>query len=164
MIPYVVFRTDKTICPQCHSRLVSYRTQRRTIRSLDMGEFTAIHKIMRCRIHGTVFRSERLKSIINPHCIYANDIMIEASMDRFVYGRSCSEISEQNGMRGISESHARNVTNMALGIFSRIHEENIPKLKAAMHSYILQVDGTTDSNFDMIVVVRDPLSGFTLHA
>jgi len=62
---------------------------------------------------------------------------------------------------GISQSHARNVTNMALNIFSRIHEGNIQKLKAAMHLYILQIDRTKDSNFDMIVVVRDAISGFT---
>lgn len=73
-------------------------------------------------IQCVVFGSERVKLMVNPNCIYANDMMIEASMDRFVHGRSCSEISEQHGMRGISESHARNVTNMALGICSSIHE------------------------------------------
>ncbi|OWP56232.1 MAG: hypothetical protein B2I17_07025 [Thermoplasmatales archaeon B_DKE] len=164
MISEIIFRTGETVCPRCHSRLVSYKTGRRMVRSSEMGEFTAVHKIMRCRKHGTIFRSERLKSIVNPHCIYANDIVLEASMDRFVHGLSCSEISQQRWMRWISESHARNVTNMALCIFSRIHEENIPKLKAAVHSYILQIDGTIDSNFDMIVVVRDAISGFTLHA
>jgi hypothetical protein len=143
---------------------VEYKTERRTIRSWEMGEFTAVHKIMGCRRHGTMFRSERLKSIVNPHCIYANDIMIEASMGRFIHGLSCSEISEQGGMRGISGSHARNVTNMALRILSRIHEESWKKLKGAMHNYVLQIDGTTDSKFDMIVVVRDSISNFTLHA
>ena len=38
-----------------------------------------------------------------------------------------------------------------------IHEENVPKLKNSMNSYILQIDGTTDSEFDIIIVVRDAL-------
>ena len=49
-------------------------------------------------------------------------------------------------------------------IWNRILEENIPKPKAAMHSYILQIDSTTDLHFDMIVVVQDALSSFTLYA
>lgn len=51
------------------------------VRSSEMGEFTAVHKIMRCRKHGTIFRSERLKSIVNPHCIYANDVILDSPMD-----------------------------------------------------------------------------------
>lgn len=33
-----------------------------------------------------------------------------------------------------------------------------------MHSYILQIEGTTDANFDINVVIIDALFGFALHA
>ena len=65
---------------------------------------------------------------------------------------------------GISERHVRNISNMAGEILMEIHEENIPRLKDAMNSYILQIDGTTDSEFSMVIVVRDAISGFTLYA
>ncbi|EQD57337.1 hypothetical protein B1B_08860, partial [mine drainage metagenome] len=140
MIPGIVFRYPSPVCPECNTRLLAYRTERRTVRSYVMGEFTAIHKLMKCRIHGTVFRSDRLESLIEPYCTYANDVMIEAAMKRFIDGRSCSEISLQHNMGGISESHARHMTNMALDISTQIHEKSYPKLRSAINSYILQID------------------------
>ena len=65
---------------------------------------------------------------------------------------------------GISERHVRNISNMAGEILMEIHEENVTRLKDAMNSYILQIDGTTDSEFSMVIVVRDAISGFTLYA
>jgi len=127
------------------------------------GEFTAIHRIMKCSNHGTLFRSSMLESLVSPHCTYANDIMVEAAITRFIKGYSCSEIS--SGLNnGISESHVRLLSNRRMDIFMEIHNDNIPKLKDAMNSYILQIDGTTDSEFAMVIVVRDAISGFTLYA
>ena len=54
------------------------------------------------------------------------------------------------------------LSNMALDIFSDIHRENTERLKSSMKSYILQIDGTTDADFRMIVVARDAVSGFIL--
>ena len=129
--------------------------------SAEYGRFTAIKHIMRCSIHG-IFRSEALPNIVSPYCTYANDIMIEAAMKRFIDGRSCSEISLESGT-GISERQARNLSNMALDIFVAKHQESSSILRDSMKSYVLQIDGTTDSEFSMIVAVRDALSGFTLH-
>ena len=64
---------------------------------------------------------------------------------------------------GISERHVRNLGNQALDIFREMHEENVPKLRNHMKSYILQIDGTTDSGFSMIVAVRDAISDFVLY-
>ena len=85
--------------------------------------------------------------------------MPDISIKRFIDGRSCQEISSS---LNISESHARRLSNMALGIFSDIHRENTERLKSFMKSYILQIDGTTDADFRMIVVARDAVSGFIL--
>ena len=84
-------------------------------------------------------------------------------MMRFIDGRSSSEISSSIN-NGISERHVSRLSNMALEIFPVIHEENTGKLGSAMKSYILQIDGTVDSEFSMIVVVRDAISDFVLHA
>ncbi len=161
MIPEIVFRFA-TVCPDCGSGLKAYRTDRRRVVSWEIGEFTAVHKIMRCDHSGIIFRSERLESLIGSRCTYANDIMLESAMKRFIHGRSCSEISDESGT-GISERHTRRLTNDALGIFQKIHEETSDKIRAAMSSWILQIDGTTDSEFDMIIVVMDSESGFVLH-
>jgi hypothetical protein len=73
--------------------------------------------------------------------------MMDSSVKRFV--------------DGISESHAWNLSNVALDIFSMMHQESADKLRQSMHSWILQIDGTSDSGFSMIVAVRDSISGFT---
>ncbi len=64
---------------------------------------------------------------------------------------------------GISERHVRRLSNMALDIFPAIHSRNAEKLRSSIKSYILQIDGTTDSDFSMIVAVRDSILDFVLH-
>ena len=158
------FKTDLKRCPSCFSPLRAYKNEYRTIRSISYGEFIAIHHIMLCRNHpGILYRSERLSSIIGPYRTYANDVMVESALKRFIEGRSCSEIARDLNI-GISDSHVRLLSNTALEIFGKIHEENVQKLRSAMGSYILQIDGTVDSEFSMIVVVSDSISGFVLKA
>ncbi len=86
--------------------------------------------------------------------------MVEAAVLRFFSRWSSSDISSTLGMLG---SHTRNLSNQALDIFREIHEENIPGLRDHMKSYILQIDGTMDSEFSMIVAVKDAISGFALY-
>jgi hypothetical protein len=157
----VHFRTALRSCPKCGMRLLSYTTRHRSVVSSYYGEFTAIEHIMRCSIHG-VFRSGVLSRILSPYCRYANDIMIEAATKRFLDGRNCSEIST-GSVSGISESQVRNLSNMVLGIFITIYEESSSRLRGSMQSYILQIDITTDSEFYMIVAVKDAVSGFALY-
>ncbi len=156
---HIIFSYPHECCPDCHSRLRVYRLDRRRVKTVH-GEFTAIHGIMTCPVDGKRFRSGGLDLIIPPGCTYANDIMIEAASKRFLSGWSGSEISSSLGVSG---SHARSLSNTALDIFHKIHEENVPKLGESMNSWILQIDGTTDSEFSMIVAVRDATSEFVLH-
>ncbi|MHB1440897.1 MAG: hypothetical protein ACYCSO_09795 [Cuniculiplasma sp.] len=156
------FKTDLKTCTKCGSKLTCCKTYRRTVKSHEFGIFEAVVHVKRCTIHG-FFGPEHLSDIVNPKCTYSNDIMVETGMRRFIHGRSSSEISiELNN--GISERHVRNLSNMAGEILGEIHEENVPKLKATMKPYILQIDGTTDSEFDMIIAIRDAVSDFTLYS
>ena len=155
----IFFSYPSAYCPDCSSRLKVYRRDRRTVRTV-YGDFIAVHRIMLCPVEGKKFRSGRLDLIIPPGCTYANSIMTETAVQRFIGGRSCSEISST---LGVSESHARKLSNQALEIFHEIHEESIPKLRDHMKSYILQIDGTTDSEFSMIVAVRDASTDFVLY-
>ncbi|MCL4333823.1 MAG: hypothetical protein M1290_05545 [Candidatus Thermoplasmatota archaeon] len=112
-----------------------YKTVTRKVKTV-WGEFIALHRIKRCRYHKKIFRSDALDSIVSPYCTYSNEVMINAAMKRFIDGVSCSEISRDMGV-GISESHVRNLSNMAVNIFSMTHEENAEKLRESMHSWIL---------------------------
>ena len=120
-----------------------------------------IHRIKVCPVEGKKFRSDEPDLLIPPECTYINEVMVKGAIQRFINGKSSSEISS---LYGISESHARKLSNKALEMFVKIHENNISKLKASMKSYILQIDGTTDAEFSMIVVVRDAIADFTLYA
>ena len=138
------------------------QTERRNVKSVDYS-FTAVHRPMICRHDKIVFRSKRICEIVSPHCTYTNEVMLESAIRRCIDGRSSSEIAL--GMHnGISERHVRRLSNMALDIFPKIHEDNTEQLKQVMQPYILQIDGTTDSEFSMIVAVRDALSDFVLYA
>jgi len=150
-------------CTLCNGKLKVHRIDERTVKSIKYGTVHVTHRIKICSKDKSIYRSQALMDLVNPHCTYANDIMVDAGIDRFIHGYSCSEISMQLG-NGISERHVRNISNMAGEIIMEIHEENDTKLKAAMNSYVLQIDGTTDSEFSMVIVVRDAISGFTLYA
>lgn len=112
-------------CPNRHTRLKVYRTDERSIKSVN-GESIAIHRIMICPVDKRRFRSEQLDLMIPPKCMYANDVMVESAIQGFINGRSSSEISS---LFGVSESHARRLSNKTLGIFGKIQEENIPTIK-----------------------------------
>ena len=150
-------------CPLCNGKLKVHRTDERTVKSVRYGKVHVTHRIKKCHKDKSVYKSAALLDLVNPHCTYSNDIMVETGMRRFIHGRSSSEISiELNN--GISERHVRNLSNMAGEILGEIHEKNVPKLKATMKPYILQIDGTTDSEFDMIIAIRDAVSDFTLYS
>ena len=157
----IIFSPGFTTCPECGSRLVLYKTERRVVKSVDYG-FTAVHRPMICRHDGTIFRLERICEIVSPHCAYANDVMLESATRRYIDGRSSSEIA-LDMHNGISERHVRRLSNTALDIFPVIHSRNADKLRSSIKSYILQIDGITDSDFSMIVAVRDSTSDFVLH-
>ncbi len=151
-------------CPICGEKPRSYKTVKRIVRSVNFGTFIASEKILQCNNghERIIFRSETLASIIAPYCKYANDVMIESADKRFIEGKSCSEIATMLGI-GMSERQVANLSNMALEIFAKIHEENSDKIRNAMNSYILQIDGTVDSEYSMIVAVRDTISDFVLY-
>jgi hypothetical protein len=95
MINSIVFRIIITVCPKCGLHLTVHRTYRKTVKSVSIDEFIAVHSLMHCSRHVTVFRSELLEFMIRPYCTYSNDIMTEAAKKRFIAGRSCSEISSE---------------------------------------------------------------------
>lgn len=156
----ILFTYPHERCPNCHARLKVYRKIRRKVKLVNW-EFTAIHRIKICPADRTIFRSDELDKIVSPHCIYANDIMVESSIQRFINGRSSSEISSS---LGVSEGHVRKLSNQGLNVFGKLHEKHVSQLREHIRSYVVQIDGTTDSEFSMIVVVRDALSDFTLYA
>ncbi len=156
----LVFSYPGDRCPNCHSMLKIYRVDHRTVKT-EYGSYHVIHRIKYCPLDSIRFRSDLLDGIIPPKCTYSNSVMVMAAMDRFISGMSSSEISSAIG---ISEGHARKITNLALEIFHKIHEDALPKLREYASPYILQIDGTTDSAFEMIIVVRDAVSDFVLHA
>ena len=156
----VHYRTEMKECPYCHSPLFPYATRHRSVISAEYGKFEAVEHVMGCIEHG-IFRSDSLSAIVSPHCRYANDVMTESAVKRFIDGRSCSEIASEFGT-GISERHVRNLSNMALDIFRDIHNSASARLREAVGSYVLQIDGTVDSEFSVIIAVRDAVSKFTL--
>ena len=157
------FESELKRCPKCKGELTVRRTDDRTVKSVKYGIVQVTHRIKKCDKDKSVYKSDALLDFVNPHCTYSNDIMVESGMRRFIHGKSSTEISVELN-NGISDRHVRNLSNMAGEIFGRIHVENVPKLKEALNSYILQIDGTTDSEFDMIIVIRDAVSDFTLYS
>ncbi len=159
------FATKLTECPDCHSQLKAYKTTRKLVKSAGGGYITIVEHIKQCRNghERRLFHSENLPAIVNRRCTYTNDVMLSAARMRFIDGRSCSEIASAMDIE-ISERHVRRLSNTALKVFANIHEKNGDKLKPLLGRWVLQIDGTVDGEYDMIVAVRDAVSGFVLHA
>ncbi|HIH60933.1 MAG TPA: hypothetical protein HA289_07875, partial [Ferroplasma sp.] len=156
----IAFSTVLNKCPLCGNKLRFYRPYRRTAKSIE-GDFIAVHRLKVCKNDGIVYKSDKLEDIIRNKCTYANDVILKAARDRFVYGRSCSEISSY---AGISERHAGRAGNSIIEAFRINHYGNIAKIKEFMESYILQIDGTADSEYNIIVAAKDAITGFVIDA
>ncbi len=158
------FEDPRTRCSLCTCRVKEYRTSRKVVRSKALGTFLAREKINYCaKGHLPIyFPSEELASLVGKRCTYAFDVMVEVADQRFLKGRSCREIAEASPL-GISERHARRLSHEALEVVERLHEASSEKLTAAMGRWVLQIDGTVDGEFEIIVAVRDALSGFLLY-
>ncbi|MHB1435623.1 MAG: hypothetical protein ACYCW9_05885, partial [Thermoplasmata archaeon] len=142
----------------------SYKTRKRPVWSARLGAFLAHERIRYCaRGHARMlFASEELAALVGKGCTYAHDIMVDVADLRFLKGRSCREIAQESGW-GISERHARRLSNEALEVLASLHEASSKELTAAMGKWVLQIDGTVDGEFEIIVAVRDALSGFLLY-
>ena len=156
----IVFSTDIKKCTSCGNKLRFYRSYNRTVKSLE-GEFIAVHRLKVCKNDGIIYKSDKLEDIVRNKCTYANDMLLKAAKDRFLYGRSCSELSSYTG---ISERHAGKASNSIIEAFRVNHYKNIDKIKEFMESYILQIDGTADSEYNIIIAVKDAITGSVIDA
>ncbi len=127
------FASEIKKCPVCGEKLKYYKTVKRIVKSVNFSSFIASEKIMQCNNghERMIFRSETLSSIIAPYCKYTNDVLRESAYLRYIEGKSCSEIATMLAI-GISERQVANLSNMALEIFAKIHEENSDKIRNAM--------------------------------
>ena len=158
------YASSEKLCP-CGAHLKAYATPTRRVKSARLGVFQAREHI-KCCSNGhpqRLFRSEELSALVGKGRIYANDVMVDAANQRYLYGRSGSEIAQLT-LTGISERHARRLAREALDVVKALHEEKSAALTAAMGRWVLQIDGIVDGEYDMIVAVRDALSGFLLYA
>ncbi len=151
-------------CPRCTCRLNLYGTRRRLVKTKQQGTFLALERVLCCaKGHPRLlFASEELAALVAKGCTHAFDVMVEVADQRLLKGRSCSEIAQESVL-GISERHARRLSNQALEVVEMTHAESSEKLKATMGRWVLQIDGTVDGEFKVIVAVRDALSGFLLY-
>lgn len=162
-LPRLHFAPEPTHCPHCAARLRSYKNLSRTVQMAGGVSFVAVEHVKYCaRGHPRMlFRSDRLRSLVNPGCTYTNDVLVEAAQRRFLEGRSSREIAiEMNN--GISERHVRRLSNTALDVLVTLHERQSPALRQAMGRWVLQIDGTVDGEFEMIIAARDATSSFLL--
>ncbi len=108
MMDEIVFTPSLSVCPSCGSRLRAYRTDRRTIKPYA-GQFTAVHRLKICMEEKIVYRSGMLENYVRPYSTYPDEVTLRSSMERFIDGRSCSEISSSMG-NGISRRHVRRLS------------------------------------------------------
>ena len=160
----VVFTPSVYVCPSCGTRLRAYRTDRRIVKSSSC-QFVALHRLKICMKDGKILRSDTLGKYVRPHCTYANDITLISATNRFIDGRSCSDIASSMGI-GISERHVGRISNNAMDAFVEIHEESLGKIKSLMKSYVLQIDLRNIDlheplrNFSNRIICNFGLSGF----
>ncbi len=167
--PVLPFRPTQTDCPICHAPLQVYKTQRKTLRTLHLGCFTAHETLLHCEgcQNDTIYAAEALSRLAPSGCTFGYDVLLFVGQALFRRHRRVEEIVEElraHHLR-LSLSEVGYLAKKFVVYLALAHRESAPDLKAAMHTqggYILHLDGTCEGGGPMLMSSLDSLSEIVL--
>jgi hypothetical protein len=163
------FCSDQTDCPQCQAPLQVYKTQQRTVRTLNLGCFTAYQTLLHCGHcqNPTVYAPPALSGLVPPGCTVGYDVLVWVGKALFLRDQQAQDIVEELSahrvdlsLREVGYLGKKFVVYLALA-----HREAAPQLQAAMRAeggYILHLDGTCEGGGPMLMSSLDSISQIVL--
>lgn len=154
---------------RCHCGVATThrKTCRKTIATLDIGEFIAVEVQTYCSRCGTIYRSEALRSLSPHRGKYGFDIIEHIGKALFVHCRNEQAIQTDLGHRNIpiSLSEIAFLGKRFIIYLALTHRECEEELKAYMDSkggYILHMDGTCEGGSPHLFSCIDEISDIVL--
>jgi len=165
--PTIHFEPEFIKCPTCGSRLNVLKTCKKTVVTLDIGEFLAVEKVLECPKDGTIYRSEQLPCLAPHRCRFGFDVMVYVGKALFIHSRSDQEIIKELAKKNIVISD-RQIGNLGrkfiiyLAIAQKESREKLRDLMAMGGGYILHLDGTCEKDSPHLFTCIDGISEIVL--
>jgi len=147
--------------------LKPYKTHKRTIATLAIGECIAHETQMKCTSCQKIFQSESLRTLAPHKCKFGFDIIVYVGMALFQDNKSESSIQEDLNQRNIAIS-LREIGYLGkkfIVYLALAQKESQGKIKTYMQSlggYILHLDGTCEGGSPHLMSSMDEISQFVI--
>jgi len=151
----------------CATELPIHKTSRKTVTTLDMGEFQAVETQKRCTHCQTIYRSDELRALTPHGGRFGFDVIEMIGKALFIRCRNESQIQSELAFRNvtISESEISFLGKRFIVYLMLAHRACHEELKSHMGlkgGYILHMDGTCEGDSPHLFSCIDGLSNIVL--
>jgi len=165
--PQVHFHPTENRCGRCGGGVLVYKTVRKSVTTLDVGEFQSVETQRRCKHCQTIYRSEELRALTPQGGKFGFDVIEYVGRALFIGCRAESQIrAELVAMNvAISENEIRFLGKRFIVYLMLAHRESNEALKHHMEisgGYILHMDGTCEGDSPHLFSCIDGLSNIVL--
>lgn len=165
--PLIPFYPEVEKCPVCGSELKIYKTQVKTVITMDIGAFEAHETISECQNDNPLFSSKLLRNLVPAKCTFGFDVIEYVGKALFIDCRNNKEIMLDLTGKNINISE-RDISNLGrkfviyLALAHRESQDRIKKIMEQKGGYILHIDGTCESDSPMLFCGIDGISELIL--
>jgi len=154
-------------CDCCASDLLIYKTSRKTLITLDIGEFQAVEVQKKCTPCQTIYRSEELRALTPHGGKFGFDVIEFIGTALFIRCCNESQIQSELALRNvtISENEISFLGKRFIVYLMLAHQACHEELKHHMDlngGYILHMDGTCEGDSPHLFSCIDGLSNIVL--
>jgi hypothetical protein len=165
--PTLYFYPDEHQCDGCTSELLIYKTNRKTVSTLEIGEFQAVEIQKKCTLCQTIFHSVELRALTPHGGKFGFDVIEFIGTALFI--RCCNELQIQSelALRNviISENEISFLGKRFIVYMMLAHQACHEELKHHMDlngGYSLHMDGTCEGDSPHLFSCIDGLSNMVL--
>ena len=165
--PTLYFNPADAQCHCCSTELLVHKTIRKTVVTLDIGEFQAVEIQKKCTHCRAVYRSDELRSLTPHGSTFGFDIIEYIGNALFILCCSESQIQSELAIRNItlSESEISFLGKRFIVYLMLAHQACHEEVKHYMNlngGYILHMDGTCEGDSPHLFSCIDGLSNIVL--
>jgi hypothetical protein len=165
--PQLHFYPVEDRCGACASGLLVHKTVRKSVVTLDVGEFQAVETQKQCKHCQTVYRSEELRALVPHGGKFGFDVIEHVGRALFIDCRTESQIRSELAARNvaISGNEISFLGKRFIVYLMLAHRECHEALKhymGASGGYILHMDGTCEGDSPHLFSCIDGLSNIVL--
>ncbi len=164
--PTIHFKHEITDLPSIPLQV--QKTRRKTIATMDIGEFVAKETVLVSPETQKKYICDELEQLVPALCKFGYDVLIYVGKAIFLDYRTVQEVIQELKRKNItiSKSEIAYLAKRFIIYLAIIHQQSTHKLKQAMEmrgGYILHLDGTCEGGSPHLMSGLDEISTFVLH-